>query len=111
MFQVGDLVTLDMPDNPFVHEQPGEVKALTHYGAVVRTPATATGEIRALTEEMRPFHEPVEQTVVLSRAQAASAWTKAGYTGDVCKNCSGCRMVRNGSCLLCIECGQTSGCS
>ncbi len=111
MFQVGDLVTLDMPDNPRVHEQPGEVKQLTEYGAVVRTPATAAGEIRALPEEMRPFHPPTQAAVAYTQTVAASAWSQAGYTGDVCKHCSGCRMIRNGACLLCVECGQSSGCS
>ncbi len=35
-----------------------------------------------------------------------------GYTGDVCKNCGGSRMRRNGpGCLCCDECGETTGCS
>lgn len=34
-----------------------------------------------------------------------------GYTGDFCDQCGGCRMRRNGSCLLCEDCGATSGCS
>lgn len=111
MFQVGDLVTLDMPDNPRVHEQPGEVKAITHYGAVVRTPATAAGEIRALPEEMRPFHQPTQAAVAYTESHAGLAWGQAGYTGGICQQCGGCRMVRSGSCSTCIECGTTSGCS
>lgn len=34
-----------------------------------------------------------------------------GYTGDLCDSCSGTHMVRNGSCLLCTDCGSTTGCS
>lgn len=34
-----------------------------------------------------------------------------GYTGDVCGNCGGSRMVRNGACLLCQDCATSSGCS
>ncbi|MDR0926763.1 MAG: adenosylcobalamin-dependent ribonucleoside-diphosphate reductase [Ignavibacteria bacterium] len=34
-----------------------------------------------------------------------------GYTGEQCPNCSSMRVKRNGSCLLCEDCGTTSGCS
>ena len=35
----------------------------------------------------------------------------AGYTGDMCGECSNFTMVRNGTCLKCDTCGATSGCS
>jgi ribonucleoside-diphosphate reductase alpha chain len=34
-----------------------------------------------------------------------------GYTGDSCVECGSMTMVRNGTCLKCITCGSTSGCS
>lgn len=34
-----------------------------------------------------------------------------GYTGDVCTDCQSMTMVRNGTCLKCMTCGSTSGCS
>ncbi|MFA4922665.1 MAG: vitamin B12-dependent ribonucleotide reductase, partial [Ignavibacteriaceae bacterium] len=34
-----------------------------------------------------------------------------GYTGDVCLECQSMTMVRNGTCLKCMTCGATSGCS
>ena len=34
-----------------------------------------------------------------------------GYTGDVCPECQSLTMVRNGTCLKCMTCGATSGCS
>lgn len=34
-----------------------------------------------------------------------------GYTGDVCISCGSTRMLNNGTCLVCSECGQTTGCS
>jgi ribonucleoside-diphosphate reductase alpha chain len=34
-----------------------------------------------------------------------------GYTGDVCPECQSLTMVRNGTCLKCMTCGSTSGCS
>jgi ribonucleoside-diphosphate reductase alpha chain len=34
-----------------------------------------------------------------------------GYTGDICTECQSLTMVRNGTCLKCMTCGSTSGCS
>jgi ribonucleoside-diphosphate reductase alpha chain len=34
-----------------------------------------------------------------------------GYTGDICTECQSLTMVRNGTCLKCMTCGATSGCS
>ncbi len=34
-----------------------------------------------------------------------------GYEGDACGNCGQMTLVRNGTCLKCISCGETSGCS
>jgi ribonucleoside-diphosphate reductase alpha chain len=34
-----------------------------------------------------------------------------GYEGDACDACGSFTLVRNGSCLKCVSCGGTSGCS
>lgn len=34
-----------------------------------------------------------------------------GFTGDNCCRCGQFRMKRNGSCLVCVSCGETTGCS
>ncbi|MFZ5482270.1 MAG: vitamin B12-dependent ribonucleotide reductase [Myxococcota bacterium] len=34
-----------------------------------------------------------------------------GYEGDACPECGAMTMVRNGTCLKCVSCGSTSGCS
>jgi ribonucleoside-diphosphate reductase alpha chain len=34
-----------------------------------------------------------------------------GYEGDACPECGAMTMVRNGTCLKCVTCGSTSGCS
>ncbi len=36
---------------------------------------------------------------------------EAGYTGDICPECQSLTMVRNGTCLKCMTCGSTTGCS
>jgi len=34
-----------------------------------------------------------------------------GYTGDACPDCGSMTMIRNGTCLKCVTCGSTTGCS
>ena len=34
-----------------------------------------------------------------------------GYEGEACTSCNLFTLVRNGSCLKCVTCGETSGCS
>ncbi|MEM6489800.1 MAG: vitamin B12-dependent ribonucleotide reductase, partial [Pseudomonadota bacterium] len=34
-----------------------------------------------------------------------------GYEGDACSECGNFTLVRNGTCLKCVTCGATSGCS
>ncbi len=34
-----------------------------------------------------------------------------GYEGDSCSSCGNFTLVRNGTCLKCMTCGETSGCS
>ncbi len=36
---------------------------------------------------------------------------ESGYTGDICPECQSITMVRNGTCLKCLTCGATTGCS
>jgi hypothetical protein len=33
------------------------------------------------------------------------------YDGSTCPTCSSNRMVRNGTCKVCLDCGTTTGCS
>jgi ribonucleoside-diphosphate reductase alpha chain len=45
------------------------------------------------------------------RIQAVIDAKARGYEGDACDECGAMTMVRNGSCLKCVSCGSTSGCS
>lgn len=95
----GSKVRLEVPENPRVNGAPGIVEVLHEWGAEVRTPAAATGRFRALFEEMSS--EPEKET----------NGHVHGYSGNICPNCSGVRMRRNGTCEVCDDCGSTSGCS
>ena len=46
-----------------------------------------------------------------ARIQAILDAKAQGYEGDSCDECGALTMVRNGSCLKCMSCGATSGCS
>ena len=43
----------------------------------------------------------------MGRAQAL----QSGFTGDQCSNCNSMRMKISGHCMVCEDCGTTTGCS
>lgn len=66
--------------------------------------------------EAEPVSINVEPTISKTKAStsANTEYKKAkqlGYTGDACPECGSMTMVRNGTCMKCITCGSTSGCS
>ncbi len=52
--------------------------------------------------------EIMRETLTLTQVQSAKV---KGYEGDPCPECKQFTMVRNGTCLKCVSCGATSGCS
>ena len=68
--------------------------------------------ILPVTTEKAPVTEkvPVEVTPKTTPSKAEEAKVK-GYEGEACTSCSQFTLVRNGSCLKCVSCGETSGCS
>ena len=58
--------------------------------------------------------ESQQHLVTKERATMTNKIKKArqrGYTGDICPECHSMTMTRNGTCLKCITCGATTGCS
>jgi ribonucleoside-diphosphate reductase alpha chain len=47
----------------------------------------------------------------MTRSEASDLSRRAGYTGDNCASCGSMRVRRNGTCVVCEDCGTTSGCS
>ena len=45
------------------------------------------------------------------KAEKSTQAKLQGYEGDSCGECGNFTMVRNGTCLKCVTCGSTSGCS
>lgn len=52
-------------------------------------------------------HHTLEVEEILSKS-----YTEKDYIhGDVCPNCKSLKMIKNGTCKVCTECGTTTGCS
>lgn len=49
-------------------------------------------------------------SIASSQDQVAAAKLK-GFEGDSCSDCGNFTLVRNGTCMKCVTCGSTSGCS
>ncbi|MBM4157297.1 MAG: vitamin B12-dependent ribonucleotide reductase [Ignavibacteria bacterium] len=70
-----------------------------------QTPKSTTIKLSASAQS-----NPVQVKPDISRNTIREAKLK-GYTGDICEECGQVTMVRNGTCLKCMNCGATSGCS
>ncbi len=58
--------------------------------------------------ELNPIPTPPpSQDLGVLRSQAQMQ----GYTGDQCSNCNSMRMKVSGHCMVCEDCGTTTGCS
>ena len=53
----------------------------------------------------------VSMDVAPPEVDAAQMARLQGYTGDACGECGHMTLVRNGTCLKCVTCGSTTGCS
>jgi ribonucleoside-diphosphate reductase alpha chain len=61
--------------------------------------------------EMVPLKLSQPDYYVPTTADAHQAAREKGFTGDPCEICGHLTLVRNGSCLKCLTCGGTTGCS
>lgn len=68
-------------------------------------PSTPAKVIPALD----PVH--VETELKPMQVQNRSMAQQQGYTGDQCSNCNSMRMKISGHCMVCEDCGTTTGCS
>jgi len=92
----------------------------THAAPAAKTSASANGSSSGALRELNGTNGSassavsVEKTVVesvdlhLERVREARM---KGYEGDNCGDCGNFTLVRNGTCMKCVTCGATSGCS
>jgi ribonucleoside-diphosphate reductase alpha chain len=88
-------------ENP--EDQRQEITAMTSDGAV------AVDASRPATDIGGGASTNASQTG--NRSGSREQATQFGYEGDACNSCGNFTMVRNGSCLKCLTCGETTGCS
>ena len=65
------------------------------------------GEKRELQMTLDSSVNSVEDAGMKERRMAR----ERGYTGDICASGGSSQMRRNGTCLKCDSCGETTGCS
>ena len=73
--------------------------------------AFSGGAVPTSTTSVADVVNPVGTNSLRKRNSAILDAVAQGFTGDPCDNCQSLRMVRNGSCLKCTDCGSTTGCS
>ncbi|MBR9692682.1 adenosylcobalamin-dependent ribonucleoside-diphosphate reductase [Candidatus Woesearchaeota archaeon] len=59
--------------------------------------------LRARKEKKKRSMTDEERSIAEAKAK--------GYTGEPCPSCKSMRLKRNGTCMLCEDCGSTTGCS
>jgi ribonucleoside-diphosphate reductase alpha chain len=92
--------------NPVASLQSNTVTALKTSTAYKAEPEVAPTTFNA--GELQPVPSPPPgQTAGQLRVQALMQ----GYTGDQCSNCNSMRMKVSGHCMVCEDCGTTTGCS
>jgi ribonucleoside-diphosphate reductase alpha chain len=76
-------------------------------------PTSASAEVIALFDKAPAPKEPAAPAAKPTDT-ADDKYKMArlqGFTGDCCSGCGSFTMKRNGACLACVSCGQSSGCS
>lgn len=82
----------NVPNKAF---EPGAVKIPAHFPAI---------EVRASPAA------PLDMEVGPSKMGRQEA-IQSGFTGDQCMSCNSMHMKISGHCLVCTDCGTTTGCS
>ena len=74
-------------------------------------PVVAEPEVLADPEEEYNDGSIYTAAFVHESVREAIAHGERLYDGSICANCSSVRMVKNGTCKVCLDCGETTGCS
>ncbi|MCX8163332.1 MAG: vitamin B12-dependent ribonucleotide reductase, partial [Candidatus Micrarchaeota archaeon] len=63
-------------------------------------------------QENKKREKSIEKTETNTEKEEKIKEAKAlGYSGEQCPSCGSMKMKRNGTCLVCLDCGETTGCS
>ena len=94
----------------------GESDSVAGAGFLRGRPARMSEDVKPSAEVVKLFEKasPPAPAVAAKPETGDDKYKMArlqGFTGDCCSGCGSFTMKRNGSCLACVSCGQTSGCS
>jgi ribonucleoside-diphosphate reductase alpha chain len=103
-----DTVGKPQEDPEFVEE---EIVAEDYDGAIPGQSLEENGSAGFAMHIGQPSQEEATIDTGGELAQKIRAAKIKGYEGDPCGECGQFTMVRNGTCLKCMSCGATSGCS
>lgn len=73
------------------------------------TAKAKVAEIEEMAEEIEA--NAFGDSFIHEKAKEAALHGERVYDGTVCSSCSSPRMVQNGTCYVCMDCGTTTGCS
>ncbi len=107
--------TIGRPENEipeFDSEEEGEIETLNPDEISVSAPRSDRVELD-YSEDLKK-EDPIDIIASSTQSTQGTAIQEArakGYEGEACADCGQFTLVRNGTCLKCITCGATSGCS
>ena len=107
--------TIGRPENEipeFDSEEEGEIETLNPDEISVSAPRSDRVELD-YSEDLKK-EDPIDIIASSTESTQGIAIQEArakGYEGEACADCGQFTLVRNGTCLKCITCGATSGCS
>ena len=78
--------------------------------SISKPSASSVGVVRT-SGQKRDIQLTLDAAMMDEASRIRQLAREAGFTGDICMNCNGSKMRRNGTCLKCDDCGETTGCS
>ena len=93
-------------DNLFTDEE--DAKCRENFNRIVEA---KTQELMDDHDEAYDDADSFTQSFIHESAREAATHGTRLYDGSVCPTCSSTRMVQNGTCKVCLDCGTTTGCS
>lgn len=100
----------------FVHVKAVDEVPETGKGAKAEQAASSNGAVSQADQVEVGHDKPSVSsgggTAVASAADAKVIQARVqGYSGEQCENCGSMRVKQNGTCMVCEDCGMTTGCS
>ena len=94
------------------HTPDGIARNIGHQRNIQTTLDVELTDVQPVVPENKNHETSLETGVETESEYSVAESARAmGFTGDICATCGSSQMVRNGTCLKCNECGETTGCS